>query len=317
MGNDLLHCTSTKPMPFPAKAIRLLVQSQSREASNEGASSGSDAGVRSTQMVLQSAATLVGICRSIAWTLAACACALLSACIATGPQTRILTVDSFALVTVESEKALDVDGVTLKDLGETKNLIEPVEVQDCAGGKLRYERVTRNGVPYDEPVWIFVDPLERIYVRRFRVTNNTTTTLNISRADAVLVDAAGNDNEMATAEILRQNVLARYPCSSGPVIARTLRPLKLLGSDIRIRPGRSVTLYAMFPNADISILGDWFLEINDFPVQTDDKGQVSKVAQFKFDLTAKGYRTTITQEKESLLTGWVEVGRTTEELTDN
>ncbi len=268
-------------------------------------------------MARQSAASTAGMYKSAKCLLAACAVALLGACGGgSEPQTRVLTVDSFALVTVKREAVVEVDGVAIKDMGDVQNLVEPIEVQDCAGASLRYEQVRRNGVLQDEPVWVTVEPLEGIYVRRFRVTNDSAATLNISRADAVLVDAAGNDNEVATAEILKQNVLARYPCSSGPAIVRTLRPLKMLGSDIRVRPGRSVTLYAMFPSADISILGDWVLEINDFPVQADASGDVSKVAQFKFDLVAKGYRTTITQEKEGLLSGWVDVDRTTEELDD-
>ena len=39
-----------------------------------------------------------------------------------------------------------------------------------------------------------IDPLQGIYVRGLRVTNNTPNVLRLSRADAVMVDAAGNDN---------------------------------------------------------------------------------------------------------------------------
>lgn len=250
--------------------------------------------------------------------LAACA-ALLTACAAGEPQTRVRTIDNFALVTVEDQKAQEVDAVAIQDMGEVKDLIRPLQVQACDGTLRRYnERRTRDGKLISrEPVMITLDPLRGVYVRRLRVTNDTTNVLNLNRADAVLVDAAGNDNELADTEIITQNIVARFPCGSGDAAARTLRPLKMLGSDVRIRPGREVTFYAMFLNVDPSIVGDWTLELNDFPVQTDAKGDVSKVAQFKFDLVAKGFRTRITETKMGLLSPWVETNRTTEELGGN
>ena len=57
------------------------------------------------------------------------------------------------------------------------------------------------------------------------------------------------------------------------------------------------------------------LSLNDFPVETDAVGDVSRVAAFKFHLTSKGYRTSVTQRKAGFMSPWVEVTRTTEELT--
>lgn len=248
------------------------------------------------------------------------ACAvLLTACAAGEPQTRVRTIDNFALVTVEDEKAQEVDEVTIQDMGEVKELIRPVQVAACDGAHVRYnERRTRDGKLISrEKVMVTVDPLRDVYVRRLRVTNDTTNVLNLNRADAVLVDAAGNDNELADKEIITQNLISRFPCGSGRAVAGTLQKLKVLGADVRIRPGREVTFYAMFTTVDPRIVGDWTLELNDFPVETDAKGDVSKVAQFKFDLVAKGFRTTITETKMGLLSPWVETNRTTEELRGN
>lgn len=248
--------------------------------------------------------------------LTACA-ALLTACIASEPQTRVRTLDSFAIVTVEDQKAQKVDEVAIQDMGEVKDLIRPIQIQACEGSRLLFKEVRTSQGIRRERVMVTVDPLLGVYVRRLRVTNDTTNVLNLNRADAVLVDAAGNDNELADTEIITQNILARFPCGTGQAAANTLRPLKMLGSDVRIRPGREVTFYAMFLNVDPSIVGDWILELNDFPVQTDAKGEVSKVAQFKFDLIAKGFRTRITEKKMGLLSPWVETDRATEELVGN
>ena len=43
-----------------------------------------------------------------------------------------------------------------------------------------------------------------------------------------------------------------------------------------------------------NIVGDWILELNDFPVETDGVGDVSRVEAFKFPLVSKGFRTEIT-----------------------
>ncbi len=94
----------------------------------------------------------------------------------------------------------------------------------------------------------------------------------------------------------------------------SLRSLKILGSDIRIRPGRATELLAAFSSVDKSILGDCSLELNDFPVSIDKAGKVAQVTSFKSPLLWKGYRTTIKYRKDSLFSPWVELDRTTKEI---
>ena len=244
----------------------------------------------------------------------------LTGCATNEPVTRVLTTETFEIVPADDlRKRQEKSNVIIEDQGEVKNLVQPVSVQACNGPHLMFDeqqytdyrgqkRIRRVRVMVD------VDPLEGIYVRGLRVTNNTPNVLRLSRADAVLVDAARNDNEMADVQILAQNIRARLPFPSGDVLVRTLRSLKILGADVRIRPGRETTFYAMFPTADKSIVGDWVLELNDFPVETNTVGDVSKVEAFKFPLVAKGYRTEITQRRENWFAPWVETARTTAEI---
>lgn len=249
--------------------------------------------------------------------------ALLTACAGLNePKTRVVTKDSFILSAAEEGKVLEVDNIAIEDKGEV-NLTQPVRIQDCNGYQLKVRRFeTKDGIK-EEPVYITVDPLTEFYVRRLEVRNNTTNVLRLNRADAVLVDPNGNDYELANEDIIEQRILQDYPCPSGGSVAGSVRTLlrtqKVIGSNVRIRPGRDIQFLAIFSDVKLrpSDLGDWTLELNDFPVQTDDKGDVSKVAQFKFDLVAKGVRTTITQEKANFLAPWVETDRTTRELGVN
>ena len=243
----------------------------------------------------------------------------LAAC-ASDPQTRVLHQDTFTIVSsVDNQKIQKKANVIIEDQGEADQVIQPVRVQACDGAHLLWDEqqyIDAKGRRRVRRVRVMteVDPLEGVYVRRLRVTNNTPNVLRLNRADAVLVDAAGNDNELADLEILAQNIKATMACPSGDAIVRTLRPLKILGADVRIRPGRETSFYAMFLDVDKSIVGDWVLELNDFPVETDAVGDVSKVESFKFHLVSKGLRTSITQRKAGFMSPWVEIKRTTEEL---
>ncbi len=244
---------------------------------------------------------------------------ILAGC-ATEPVTRVLLVDTYDIVAADdNERKQEKSNVIIEDQGEVEDLIQPVRVQDCIGAHYLYEETEyrdRNGQIRIRrtPVMVDVDPLQGVYVRRLRVTNNTSNVLRLNRADAVMVDAAGNDNEMADFQILAQNIKASLPCPSGDAVARTLRPLKILGADVRIRPGRETTFYAMFLNVDKSIVGDWVLELNDFPVETNQVGDVSRVEAFKFLLVSKGFRTEITQQRANLFYPWTEIERTTVEI---
>ena len=252
---------------------------------------------------------------------AAIGCILfLTACATTEPVTRVLTFDAFEIVSADDHrKKQEKSNVIMEDQGEAEDVLQAVQVHDCDGANYRYEvseytdregrRQTRR-----TPVMVDVNPLQGVYVRRLRVTNNSPNVLRLSRADAVMVDPAGNDNELADLQILAQNIKADLPCPSGDAVTRNLRTLKILGADVRIRPGREVTFFVMFPSVDKSIVGDWILELNDFPVETDEVGDVSRVEAFKFPLVSKGFRTEVTQRKAGLFAPWVEVGRNTFEI---
>lgn len=242
-------------------------------------------------------------------------------CAANEPVTRVVSTDTYEIVPAdEMKKRQEKSNVIIEDQGEVEELIAPVRVHACNGAHYAYKEeryrdyVTGKYRTRQVPIMITVDPLAGIYVRGLRVTNNTPNVLRLNRADAVMVDAAGNDNEMADFQILTQNIRAGAPCPSGGAIVRTIRPLKILGADVRIRPGRETTFYAMFPTVDKSIVGDWVLELNDFPVETNEVGDVSKVERFVFPLVSKGYRTEVTQRKENLFSPWVEIKRETMEV---
>jgi len=247
---------------------------------------------------------------------------LLAACATTGePETRLIHQETFLMTSAEGHPGkITKRDVTIEDMGEAEGVVQPVSVQACNGASLLYRTVTRTnrvtGEKYNEqvPVMIEVDPLEGVYVRRLRVSNNTSSNLPLNFADVVLVDPAGNDNELVDKLVLGQNIRAQLPCASGYAVEENLKSLKILGGDVRIRPGRETTYYAMFTTVDKSIVGDWTLEVNDFPVLTDQRGQISMTERFFFPLVSTGFRTTITQKKEGFWSAWEEVSRTTQKL---
>ena len=138
--------------------------------------------------------------------------------------------------------------------------------------------------------------------------------MRLNRIDAVLVDAAGNDIELMSKSTLRQDLFARRPCPSTKGLIESLRSLKLLGADIRIRPGRTGVLFAAFSGVDRRILGDWTLELNEVPVATDPAGEVTHAASFEFPLLVRGYRTTTILRREGFFDPWKEIQRRTEEI---
>ena len=107
-----------------------------------------------------------------------------------------------------------------------------VEVQACDGPLLldrRAKRIGEEGEEYVEryPAFETVDPFEGIYVRRLKIRNETGHTVRLNRIDAVLVDAAGNDNELMTKSALRQDLLARRSCPSTEGVIESLRSVGL------------------------------------------------------------------------------------------
>ncbi len=161
---------------------------------------------------------------------------------ATESVTRALLVDTYDIVAADdNERKQEKSNVITADQGEVENLIQPVRVQDCIGAHYLYEetqykdssgqiRIRRT------PVMADVGPLQGVYFRRLRVTNNTSNVLRLNRADAVMVDATGNDSEMADFQILAQNIKVSLPCPSGDAVARTLSPFKILGARLRFMP---------------------------------------------------------------------------------
>ena len=236
----------------------------------------------------------------------------------TGPQYRSVVHDTYSVEAVGGTQKQTRENITVEDLGEAQKAIQPVRVQACDGPHLLVDErriedsegnVRIRRVPYYESV----DPLRGIYVRRLKITNDTEYTLRLNRVDAVLVDGAGNDREGMDRETLEHAIRAERPCPSTHGLIQTLRSLKLLGADIRIRPGRTTTLLAAFSGVDKRITGDWTLELNDFPVPTNDAAEM-RVTSFEFPLVGRGYRTTIQQRKESLFAPWEEISRSIEEI---
>lgn len=237
---------------------------------------------------------------------------------ATGPQIKSVVEETFSIEASGDTSRQTKENITVEDMGEAQQVVQPMKVQACNGPHLRYgqREVIISGKKYvkEYPVYETVDPLQGIYIRRFKIRNDTEHVLRLNRIDTVLVDAAGNDNEGITKQVLEQNIRAGRSCSSTEALVRSLRSLKLLGTDTRIRPGRVAEVLAAFPSVDKRIVGDWTLELNDFTVDTNEAGEVSRVTSFKFPLLSKGYRTTIKMRKDSLFAPWQEIDRNTEEI---
>ena len=197
---------------------------------------------------------------------------------ATGPQEKTVVEETFFIETVGDTPRQTIGAVTIEALGEAQNIVQPMEVQACDGPRLKFRRVerkTEEGKKYFKrhPVHETVDPFHGIYLRKLRLRNDTSHVLRLNRIDAVLLDAAGNDNELMTKAGLRHHLRASRPCQSTEALVQSLRVVKLLGADIRIRPGRATELLAAFSGVDPRIIGDWTLELNGVPVATDPAGR--------------------------------------------
>ena len=253
------------------------------------------------------------------------ALALLASGCETGPQFRSLVRDTYLIEAVGDTRKQTKDAVTVQELGEAQEVVQPVRVQACRGEHLLFNERKISDSEGERielvPVYETVDPLQGVYVRRLRITNDTGHTLRLNRVAAVLVDAAGYERDAMDKAALFQNIRAQRPCRSTRGLTETLRRLKLLSSGgadgeggMRIRPGRQTTVLVAFSGVDRSIIGDWALELIDVPVATNEAGEVARLTSFEFPLEARGYRTVIRQRKEGLLAPWEEIGRTTEEI---
>ena len=235
------------------------------------------------------------------------------------PRFKTVVHESFSIEPVDRTSRLRLGDVTIDDLGEVNDVVPPLRVQACDGPHLKFthrERKTKDGkkVVRKHPVFETVDPFEGAYVRRLKIRNDTRHVLHLNRVDAVLLDAAGNDNEMMTKLELRHGLRAMRPCPSTRGIIDSMRGVKLLGANMRIRPGRAEDVFVAFTGVDQRILGAWSLELHDVPVLFHPGGRVRRVESFRFPLLARGFRTTITLRKEGLLDPWSETHRVTSEI---
>ena len=210
----------------------------------------------------------------------------------------------------------------MEDLGEQSQVVAPVRVQDCKGGRLLFRTVEKKSGKKGKErihaerrrVMTEVDPFRYLYVRRLKIRNGAEHVLSLSDIEAVLLDAAGNDNEGLTKSAIAHYLRSVRPCPSTEAVIASLRSLKFLGSNIRIRPGRVTQVLVAFSGIDKRVLGDWTLELHGFPVSTDAAGRVSRVTSFSFPLKARGFRTTIERRKETTFGPWREINRTVEEI---
>ena len=243
----------------------------------------------------------------------------------TGPQLRSVVRDTYLIEAVSGSRKQTKEAVTVQELGEAREVIQPMRVQACRGEHLLFSETTvidSEGERIETvPVYETVDPLFRVYVRRLRITNGTEHTLRLNQVDAVLVDGAGYEHDAMDKATLFQNIRAQRPCPSTRALTQTLRRLKLLSrgsadgeGGMRIRPGRSTAVLVAFSGVDKSIVGDWVLELIDVPISTNEAGEVARMTSFEFPLEARGYRTIFRQRKDGLFAPWEEIGRTTEEI---
>ena len=268
---------------------------------------------------------------------AALAAVLLPACMAGGPQSKTVVTDRFALEPAGGSSTRTRGDVSVEDAGEATGVSAPVRVQACRGGRLEYRKVRRREktgyrwveskdkkgkarrkrvaeyetVTERRPVHETVDPLAGLHIRELAVHNDSAHVLPLNRVHAVMVDAAGNDNESLSKPAIRDGFLRARPCPSSDGALSGLRGLKLLGGNIRVLPGRTARLLVAFSGIDKRILGDWALELHGFPVATDAAGRVSRVASFSFPLVARGWRETVEMHRESLFAPWTAGRRTT------
>ena len=238
---------------------------------------------------------------------------------ATGPQTQFVVQETFSIEASGDASKQTKGSITAEDLGELADIIPPVRVQACKGPFPQFHTVKvidaeGNTRTKRRPVFEEVDPFRDLYVRRLRIRNDSGHVLSLNRTEAVLADAAGNDHAGMTTAVLQHFLRASRPCPSTDYVIASLRGLKFLGNNIRLRPGRVAQVLVAFAGVDKRILGDWMLELHGFPVNTDQAGMVSRVASFEFPLISRGYRVTIELRKETTFGPWNEINRTMEDM---
>ena len=218
---------------------------------------------------------------------------LLAGCATQQPETKVVVEEHFAIEPVGDTSVQARADFTVEDLGEALHVVEPVRVQACEGRRLKFVRVKAKGdggtgepqFRY-RPVYEEVDPFEGLYVRRLKIRNDSAHVLSLRRIGAVLEDAAGNDNENLTRATIGRVLHRSRPCRSTHGVVDSLRGVKLIGSKIRLRHGRSAQAHVAFSGVDRTILGDWSLEVQGFPVETHETGNVSRAISFVFPLVA-------------------------------
>lgn len=246
----------------------------------------------------------------------------------TGPQERSRVVDTYVIESA-GETTVTQEDVTVEDLGEVEEVLQPITIQACDDQnprRLKFvvertrvtNRVTGQSQVVEKEVAVTeaVNPLAGIYVRRLRISNDTEHTLRLNQIATLLIDPTGQDNEALSRELLYQNIRARRPCASTDILLDSLGSFKMMttDTDMKVLPGRRTDVYVAFQGVDPSILGDWTLALYDFPVATDQAGAVTRRVQFQFGLLSKGFRTILKYRKEGFMSQWEEVDRTTVEL---
>ena len=236
------------------------------------------------------------------------------------PQTRTQTFNTYELVPLASSKLIQKkSGLIIEEKGEAKDALQPVKIQACDGPYLAYD-IKRYKDKYGRihekknPVYVTVSPIQGTHVRRIKLTNNTKHVLRFDRMVAVLVDGAGNEREFQTKELLEQGIRAKFQCQSGQILVNSLQSMKTITASSRILPGRTWEGMLAFSNVDLSVRGDWFLQLIDVPVKADQAGNVTKRTTFEFQMTVEHFRTVVVERKENLFKPWTEVSRETNRI---
>ena len=252
---------------------------------------------------------------------------LLAGC-ATGPMTQFVVEETYVMESVGDTSRQTQGRVTVIDQGEPSFVASPVRVQACDGSRLLFRTVKETSYSEEQseedqeketrirrlPIFEEVNPLEGLYLRQLEIRNDTRHVLSLRRIEAVLLDAAGNDNEGISKAELGHYLRHIRPCHSTEELIDRLRSVKFLGSNIQLRPGRSGQVFVAFPGIDQRILGDWTLELYGVPVETNEAGEVSRVSSFAFPLLSRGYRTTRELYKDTTFGPWREIKRSVVEI---
>ena len=147
---------------------------------------------------------------------------------ATGPEVTTVVRETFSIGAIDDTSRKTIGNVAVEDLGETQWVVTSVQVQACGGPLpvgLEVERRTTKGEKHIAtiPVHETVDPFDGLYVRKLKITNSTKHSIRLNHVDGVLVDAAGNHNELMTGSTLRHDLLARRLCRSIEALIDSLR----------------------------------------------------------------------------------------------